>query len=220
MKKIALLLCTAMVMCNISGCANKQLTEARNLAEQTRIVSAETLLWSSSATRPEWILEEPEVTDRGMAFIGLSAKYSTEQQAREDARRNATLGVARFMGEVAKDKFERARISFGLDSNSIDATESSRVYEKLAATNLVAGLKVAKWYEEKWQTPTGIAWKAYALTSVPIASLDQSFRATAASLASDAERRAKEAGNRLAQQQAEKAAQLWKQLEDQGVLED
>lgn len=224
MKQLFSILLMVLLAVSLSACANKTQQEARQMLEKAQEeiqkANSEQLLWSSDDKRPEWILQEPETVERGMAFIGLSAKYSTEQQAREDARRNAVSNAAKFMSHMAKEKFERARVSFGLDSYGIDATESSRVYEKFLSTNLVSCLKVSEWYEEKWQTPTGIAWKAYALSSVPLEAFDDAFKSMAGSLAAQAERRAREAGTRAAKQQAEKAMEFWNQMEEQGLTEE
>lgn len=224
MKRIFTLLLMALVIASLVACANKTQKEARQMLEKTqeeaRIANSEQLLWSSGKERPEWILKEPETIDRGMAFIGLSARYSTEQQAREDARRNAVTSAAKFMSHMANEKFERARVSFGFDSSGIDATESSLIYQNHLAAGLVSCLKVSEWYEEKWQTPTGIAWKVYALSSVPLEAFDETFQGMAGNLAAQAERKASAASTRAAQQQAERAVKFWKRMEAQGLGEE
>src|SRR5579871_5057795 len=76
----------------------------------------EKLIWSSEPKRPGWTLEEP-ATEKGiMSFVGLSGNYATEQQGRDDAQRNAVNRVVNYTGTLVKDKVEKARLSYGLDS--------------------------------------------------------------------------------------------------------
>lgn len=225
MKRILTIFVAGLVASSLTACVGKKLRESSEqvenpLVEKVPVERVEHLLWSSGDQRPEWILKEPETIERGMAFVGLSARYSTEQQAREDARRNAASLAAKFVSEQAKEKFERARVSFGLDSSGIDATESSRVYERFLSSNLIRGLKVDEWYEEKWQTRTGIAWKVYALASVPPEAFDAYLKTWVGTMAAQAEFQAREAKTRAARQQAEQAATFWKQMKEQGMRED
>lgn len=179
----------------------------------------EKLIWSSSAERPEWTMQEPETNDGIMYFVGLSEKYATEKGAREDARNNAASGVVKYMGTLVKDKFERARVSYGLESDVVNPTASARSFEKQLSVNMAKKVKVKNWYEEKWHTPTGVGWKVFVLMSVPQGAIDETYKETAANMARKAEQDAKEANDELAKRQAEKAAEFWKQMQDQGVME-
>lgn len=179
--------------------------------------ATEKLIWSSSPERPAWTMEEPKEKDGTMWFVGLSGRFATEQLARDDAKRSATTAVVQYMGTAVKDQFERARTSFGLESNVVDPTSGIREYQKLLAVNLATKVKVDSFYQEKWQIPTGVAHLAYALVYVPSNEVDAAKRDAAHSLAQDAERQAKEAGDEVAKSQAMKAAEFWKQMEEQGV---
>ena len=179
--------------------------------------STEKMIWSSSPERPSWTMEEPGEKDGNLWFVGLSGRFATEQLSRDDARRNANTAVVQYMGTAVKDQFERARTSFGLDSNVVDPTSGIREYQKQLAANLATKVKVKSWYQEKWQVPTGIGHQAFALAYVPVAELDSAKRDAARGLAQDAERKAKEAGDEVVKQQAVKAAEFWKEMESQGV---
>lgn len=179
----------------------------------------EKLIWSSSPERPGWTMQEPETADGIMSFVGLSEKYATEKGAREDARNNATSGVVKYMGTLVKDKFERARVSYGLESDVIDPTASARSFEKQLSVNMARKVKANQWYEEKWYTPTGVGWKVFVLINVPMEAIDASYKETAANMAKKAEQEAKEAGDAIAKAQADKAAEFWKQMQEQGVTE-
>lgn len=179
----------------------------------------EKLIWSSESQRPGWTLEEPATVNGVMSFVGVSGSFATEQQGREDAKRNSINSVVSYTGTLVKDKFERARVSFGLDSNVIDPTTSARAFEKQLAVNVARQVKAKKWYLEKWQTPTGVAYRVFLLAEVPQASVDESMKSTARDMAKKAEQQAKEAGDEIAKKQAEKAAEFWKQMQEQGLSE-
>ncbi|HAD04416.1 MAG: hypothetical protein A2091_03285 [Desulfuromonadales bacterium GWD2_61_12] len=179
----------------------------------------EKLIWSSAAERPAWTMEEPDTKDGQMWFVGLSGKFATEQLARDDAKRNATKSVVQYMGTLVKDKFEKARVSYGLESDVVDPTAAAREFEKQMAVNMANKVKVKNWYQEKWQTPTGVGHVAFALSFVPLEAIDETVKETAQGQAKNAERKAKEANDDFAKKQAEKAAEFWKQMEDQGVAE-
>ena len=84
---------------------------------------------------------------------------------------------------------------------------------------MASKVKVKNWYQEKWQTPTGVANVAYVLAFVPLDAMDESYRQTAKNLAKDAERKAKEANDAVAKQQEEKAAEFWNKMQEQGIAE-
>jgi len=179
----------------------------------------EKLIYSTAPERPAWTMEEPETVDGVMSFVGTSKRHAAEQSAREDARRNVIEAVVKYMGTLAKDKFEAARVSYGLESSVIDSTESTREFQKQLATNMATNVKVKSWYGEKWQTPTGIGWQYFAKAEVPQEAIDGTFKKTASDQARKAEQQAKEAADAIAKAEAEKAADFWKQMQDQGLTE-
>jgi hypothetical protein len=179
----------------------------------------ETLLWSSAAERPGWTINEPETVGGVMSFVGLSNKFATEKAAREDARRNASGAVVKYMGTLVKEKWERAATSMGLDGDVINPTAATREFQKQMAVNMASKVKVKSWYIEKWSTPTGTGHLVYALAKVPETALDETQKQTAKSMARAAEQKAKAANDEIAKQQAEKAAEFWKQMQESGVTE-
>lgn len=182
--------------------------------------SHETPIWASHPERPAWLYEEPGApVDGVLTFVGLSSKLATEKDSRDDARRNATSAVVKYMGTLAKDKFEKASVSFGLSSDVVDPTAGARAFEKQMSVNMANQVKAKKWYIEKWKSPTGDYYATYVLAQVPQSAIDDPYKATTQGMAKAAERKAKEAGDAVAKAQAEKAAEFWKQMSDQGVTE-
>ncbi|MBU0675817.1 MAG: hypothetical protein KJ950_14340 [Proteobacteria bacterium] len=179
----------------------------------------EKLIYSSSAERPAWTMEEPDTEDGVMSFVGVSKRFATEQGAREDARRNALDAVVKWMGTLVKNKFESLSVSFGLDSTVIDPTQSTKDYEKQLAANMASRVKVKTWYMEKWQTETGLGYQVFALAQMPTTAADETLKDMAKGKAKEAEKQAREAADDQAKAQAQKAAEFWKQMQDQGVVD-
>lgn len=179
----------------------------------------ETLLWSSEENRPKWTIEEPEIDGDIMMFVGVSDRYATEAGARDDAIRKATNAIVKYLGTMAKDKYEKVVTSFGLDSSVVDPTASTRQYQKQLSANVAKKVKAKKWYLEKWNTTTGVGWKAFSLATVPVEAINDSFKKTAQQNMQEAQRKAKEAADAIAKKQAEKAAEFWKNMTEQGVVE-
>jgi hypothetical protein len=179
----------------------------------------ETLLWSSEETRPKWTIEEPEIDGDIMMFVGVSDRYATEAGARDDAIRKATNSIVKYLGTMAKDKYEKVVTSFGLDSSVVDPTASTRQYQKQLSANVAKKVKAKKWYLEKWNTSTGVGWKVFSLATVPVEAVNDSFKKTAEQNMLEAQRKAKEAADAIAKKQAEKAAEFWKDMTEQGVVE-
>jgi len=197
----------------VTGCASNP-----NMVSKKTGGPLETLLWSSQDSRPKWTIEEPDVDGNIMVFVGLSNKYATEKGSRQDAMRNATSNVVKHLGTMAKEKYERVSVSFGLESSVIDPTGSARVYEKQLAANVVKHLKSTKWYLEQWNTPTGIGWKAFVLATIPLDSINESFKRTAKTNLIAAKRRAKDAADEYAKKQADKAVDFWGKMVKEGVV--
>lgn len=211
MKKLLVLLELIMITALV-GCAASTGTIPTSGA-------SETLLWSSADARPAWTMDEPDTDGEIMSFVGLSARHATEKGAREDARRNTTDAVVKYMGTMVKNKFEALSVSFGLDSSVIDPTKSAKEYEKQLSANMASKVKIKSWYLEKWQTATGIGYKAFALGKVPMSAVDDSLKSMSKNKAREAEKKAREAADDQAKDQANKAAEFWKQMQEQGVVE-
>jgi hypothetical protein len=203
----------------LSACAgpNKEMTASSGLTSPQ--APGEKLLWSSAPGRPNWTMSEPETEKGFQYFVGLSGDYATENLARDDALRNATTRVVQYMGALAKDKFERARTSFGLASTVVDPTEAARQFEKQLSANVARQLKPKEWYIEQWQKPTGFGYKAFVLARMPTESVNESLKNTAEDNVRKAQEDAKKAATETAKKQAEDAADFWKKMKEQGLVE-
>jgi len=199
---------------NLSGCGGGpgvQIPDGAN---------TETLIYSTSAERPAWTMDEPDTVDGIMSFVGVSNRYATEKGAREDARRNAMDAVVKWMGTMVKNKFEQLSVSFGAATSVVDPAQSAKEYEKQLAANMASRVKIKTWYMEKWQTPTGIGYQVFALGHVPKNVADDTLKDMAKRKAQEAQDRARDAADTKAQTQATKAAEFWKQMQEQGVVNE
>ncbi len=202
----------------LTGCATFSQTQRTDPAETMDDVN-ETMIWSSSQNRPKWTMDEPEKKNNYMSFVGLSATHATEKGARIDARRNAVNNISSYIGTLAKDKFENAYLAYGLDSNVMDPTSSSRRFGKQLTANIVSRVKTKKWYSEKWSTETGIGYRVFVLARIPEDAITESYKNAANRLASNAQNQAIDAANESAKKQAELAAEFWRQMEEEGLVE-
>jgi len=208
---VTLLLSVAIV----SGCASTQPAKPVTIPEDP----TEKLIYSTQAERPGWTMEEPETTGGVMSFVGLSSRFATERGSRDDAQRHAMENVVKYMGALVKDKYERAATDFGLSSDVVDPTESARIFEKQLAVNVAKRVKMKTWYMEKWQTQTGVGYQTFVLANVPQETVEESYKSTAADMARKSEQQAKQASDETAKAQAEKAADFWKKMAEQGLVE-
>lgn len=202
----------------LAGCAGTQdLKASSGVASPS--VSGERLEWSSAPQRPAWTMSEPETEGGYMYFVGISGNLATEQLARNDALRDSTNKVVAYMGTLAKDKFERARTSFGLASTVVDPTEASREFERQLAANVAKQLKPKEWYGERWTLPTGTAWKYFVLARMPDGVVAESLSNTADDNIRRAQEQARASATEQAKQQAADAEKFWKQMKDQGLTD-
>jgi len=201
-----------MVLALLAGCASSGVEIPDAVQEK--------LIWSSASERPAWTMMEPEGVEDGMlTFVGTSVRHATEQGAREDARRNVTTAVVKYMGTLVKDKFEQASVSYGASSSVVDPTTSARQFEKQLATNLAAQVKVKQWYAEKWQIPTGIGYQYFAHAKVPANAMDAEFKKLVKQKAQQAAKDAKQASDAVSKDQAEKASEFWKKMQEEKLVE-
>jgi hypothetical protein len=172
----------------------------------------------SPDSRPKWTNLEPDAKDGTLFFVGISNPYATERGARDDAMRNATQRVVDYLGTSALSKFEQATTSFGLSSSVVDPTQATRAFQQQISGNVARQLKAAEWYVEREQSNTGRGFVAFVRSTIPVASINDAFQKTAQQNMQDAQKRARDAADDQAKQQADKAAQFWADMSKQGLI--
>lgn len=182
-------------------------------------VAGEKLLWASSSSRPGWVSVTPDGDDKALYFVGISSDYATEQLARDDSYRKAITRVTQYMGTLAKDKFEKTSVSMGLASSVVDPTEATRQYEKQLATNIAKQVKEKEHYTERWQKPTGNAWKDFVLVAFPVGASNDTFKKAADDNLKKAQEDAKSAATDQAKKQAQDAIDFWSKMKEQNLVD-
>jgi hypothetical protein len=205
-----MVLSTVMVI----GCASKD----GGGSNVPKAATGEKLIWSSEPNRPKWVMNPPELEGAYWHFEAQSRYYADEGASREDAMRNTTTEVVKYLGTMAKDKFERIAVASGLQSDVVNPTEISNQFTKQFAAGHISGLKAIAWYTEKWDLPTGIGWKTYVLARVPKSSLDGSLASTIDQQLLDVKKKQKATNDETAKQQLDKYAENLKKMKEAGVV--
>ncbi|PLY12629.1 MAG: hypothetical protein C0624_00530 [Desulfuromonas sp.] len=126
---------------------------------------------SSAQQKPTWTHNVPEEAGKQI-FIGQSNYYSTEQEARSDALRDAIKKYADFLGVEVSAFDETLRQLEGSESAIQDAQVSRKSRTTLQTNARASRAKARKWYTEKYNAMdggqvTGIAYSAWVEVTVP-----------------------------------------------------
>ena len=166
----------------------------------------------SRVDRPEWTNSEPDDEDGSKYFVGLSAVFSTEQSARDNALENATDRVVKYLGTFAKGKSLRMAKNFGLKSEKIDETLAGRAFQEQIYGSVARQVKSKDWHCE-------IQWKCFVLARIPTTVLDDALKNAHESAEKDARKRSKDANTSAAKEQALNEAEFHAQMKKDGFLD-
>ncbi len=166
----------------------------------------------SRADRPEWTNSEPDDEDGNKFFVGLSAVFSTEQSARDNALENATDRVVKYLGTFAKGKSLRMAKNFGLKSEKIDETLAGRAFQEQIYGSVARQVKSKDWHCE-------IQWKCFVLARIPTTVLDDALKNAHENAEKDALKRSKDANTSAAKEQALNEAEFHAQMKKDGFLD-
>jgi len=169
----------------------------------------------SKPDRPDWAMTEPDDEDGMKHFVGVSAVYSTEQSARDNAYEKATERAVQFLGNFAKGKSLRMAKTFGLKADTINETIGGREFQKQVYGAVSRQLKAKKWYYEVKSD----GYIYFVLTQVPISVLDDSLKNAHADAEKDARKRSKDANTAAAKEQALNEAEFHSQMSKDGFMD-
>ena len=147
--------------------------------------------------------------------MGVSAVYSTEQSARDNAHEKATERAVQFLGNFAKGKSLRMAKTFGLKADTINETIGGREFQKQVYGAVSRQLKAKKWYYEIKSD----GYIYFVLTQVPISVLDDSLKNAHADAEKDARKRSKDANTAAAKEQALNEAEFHSQMSKDGFMD-
>lgn len=134
-------------------------------------------VWASQEQKPDWIVKELGPKDGNMFFIGLSDKFETEKEARDNAYSHALNNTVKYISTDIKTKTERLIASTGLSSGIIDPTVTARGLEEQLSSAVARRVKPQEWYIEKWERKQGLEkrtyYLVYLLANAPQAEVDR-----------------------------------------------
>ncbi|MFH1897061.1 MAG: hypothetical protein ABH886_02300 [Candidatus Desantisbacteria bacterium] len=226
MKKIllySLMLCLTLTFlgCGTEKQIIRDMQVIPQITKQAPPSPEEKLLWASHEKRPEWTVNEPRVEGVNLFFVGVSGNYTMENDARDDAYKNAVKGVINYIGIAAKDHFERLLASFGVSSQTVDPTKVSKEVEAQISGGIARKAKANGWYIEKWQDSFGkIYWKGYVLVEVPTTSIDQSYKKVADAEQKAAQQEYEKTKDQFAKDQLEKVMKAFEEAKQKGFTAD
>ena len=201
MKKAAAQLFTVLALLALVGCA----PTPQSATPQPQ----------SKPDRPDWAMTEPDDEDGMKHFVGVSAVYSTEQSARDNAYEKATERGVQFLGSFAKGKSLRMAKNFGLKADTINETIGGREFQKQVYGAVSRQLKAKKWYYEIKSD----GYIYFVLTRIPISVLDDSLKNAHANAEKDARKRSKDANTAAAKEQALNEAEFHSQMSKDGFMD-
>lgn len=132
----------------------------------------ETVLEEYPRGRPPWLETVPPATPDALFFVGSSASFSTEPEARDDALRAAVREFARYCGVDVRVLAESLRVGVAPASGVRDPTVAESIAEKQTVEAFVRRVKGNEWYVRRIQrsrdgVPVDSGWQASVLVKVP-----------------------------------------------------
>ena len=206
MKKLISMIIFSGLLFTFIGCSSFTQPKKNNVLEERR-------------EHCPWCMTEPEIKGQYLYFVGISGVWADEQDARNDAPRNSIRRVIEHLGSQVKLKFERAKVSIGLSSDFIDPIRATREFERYFSEYAVHGVKTTKWYVEIEEGSSGKGYKYFVLATIPSSTLNETYKKVLEQEKKKAEENLKEYNDSAKEDQAEKVAKLWADLERQGLIE-
>ena len=175
---------------------------------------------NSVGDRPEWVMVPPAPEGDQLYFVGTSALYGTEKNARRDAKRDAIREMSEYVRVLNKNKFERASVTYGMDSFVIMPTVSERNFERIMSASTANYLRVEEMYFEREADRTGEpGYKYFVLTSISKTDLNTILQANATANAEEAEKAMQLANTDDAKEQWKNARDFWKEFAEDGFVQ-
>jgi hypothetical protein len=197
------------------GCKSKA-PEAKPIDVAPQV--GEKMIWSSHDQRPGWTVNEPATRDGNFYFVGLSGKYATEKEGRDDAQRGAVNNVVRYIGTFAQTKFQQITTSHGLTSEIVDPTRAVRDFQEQLSAAFASRIRTKEWYIEKWQN---LKFKdtyhlVYLLVEVPQSSIEKAYEETLNGNIDDLKKKRDAANDEKAKNQFQNAMNAFEDAKKQG----
>jgi hypothetical protein len=195
-----------------AACASKPevIKPAPNIGEE--------MIWTDHKDgRPAWTYKEPEGDDKNLLFVGVSGKYATEKEVRDDALRSSINNVVRYIGTSVNDNFQRLTASYGLSTDIINSTVATRQFEEQLNSALASHVKAREYYTEKWKTKINETYYvAYVLSFVPRDSVNNAYQQTMDGQIEELKKKRDAANDEKAKEQYNNAMKAFEEAKKQG----
>lgn len=123
--------------------------------------------------RPVWVDTPPADTDAMFHIVGMSRMHSTEQDAQNDAERDAAQRFARYTGVDVKIVNQALSAAYGLAGDVVDPTTAEFSQTGEVTNAQVSRLRTEERFVERFAAlapngePIGSAWRVRVLVTVP-----------------------------------------------------
>lgn len=175
---------------------------------------------NSVGDRPEWVMKPPAPEGDQLYFVGTSALYGTEKHARRDAKRDAIREMSEYVRVLNKNKFERASVTYGMDSFVVMPTVSERNFEKIMSASTASFLRVEDMYFEREADAAGVpGYKYFVLTGISKTDLKTALQTNAKTNAESAQKAMGLASTEAAKEQWKNARDFWNELAEDGFVQ-
>lgn len=175
---------------------------------------------NSVGDRPEWVMKPPAPEGDQLYFVGTSALYGTEKHARRDAKRDAIREMSEYVRVLNKNKFERASVTYGMDSFVVMPTVSERNFEKIMSASTASFLRVEDMYFEREADAAGVpGYKYFVLTGISKTDLETALQTNAKTNAESAQKAMGLASTEAAKEQWKNARDFWNELAEDGFVQ-
>lgn len=201
MKKLGCLAFAAMLGLMVVGCASSPEKDAA----KARAAALEALkpVMTDPEKEPDWVNSVP-ITNKQLAFVGVSNKFATESEARSNAQSDGRNQLVKYYGTLISDRGRTATASYGITSDVFNPQIASQELEEFMAEGLAKGLPAKEFYTETYVTTSSkYAYKVYVLMIIDKAEADKALKDYCSQKAVEYQKQA----------EAEKDAEKRKQLE-------
>ena len=128
--------------------------------------------------------------------------------------------MSEYVRVLNKNKFERASVTYGMDSFVIMPTVSERNFEKIMSASTANFLRVEEMYFEREADAAGVpGYKYFVLTGISKTDLETALQSNAKANAEDAQKAMGLASTEAAKAQWKNARDFWKELAQDGFVQ-
>jgi transcriptional regulator with XRE-family HTH domain len=220
MKKLMVIVMATLLM-GLTACSSRPKTEPPPKPVDPAPQGEFKLIWSSNENnkRPSWTVNDPDKKDGNLFFVGVSGKFATEKEARDDSQRHATTNVVKYIGTFATDKFQRISTSYGLSSEITDPTKATRDFEEQLSSAFATQVKVKERYIEQWENKKmkESYYLVYTLAAVSEGVIEKTYGDVLDGKIEEMKKKRDEANEEKAKEQFDNAMKAFEEAKKQGL---